>query len=161
MMGLFNLINKNLFWVGLITFCCGVYFGGVGAWGVQNIRLRAVKTQYDDLVYKFKEEAEEAKRFSQKIADANKYRQEMADQNYAKSMDNLRTDIKRLQDARASSRFLPATSTTSTSAKGTCFSGPELERTLRQFDRGIQELITEGDQAIVGLNSAKAWALNN
>lgn len=156
----FDLINRNLFWCGLIAFLSGAYFGGAGAWGAQGMRLHAEKERYDTLILKIKGEALQAQLRNQEVIDENKRQKEKADHAYEQNSASLHADIRRLQNARASRRFLPSATTTPGSIDVACFNQEEFERTLQQFDHDAQELVTEGDDAIVGLNVAKRWGQN-
>ena len=74
------------------------------------------------------------------------------------ALDKLRADNKRLRSARASSSFVPATTTGASRPDLACFGRPELESALRTLDTEIQGLIEIGDEATVNLDMAKRWA---
>lgn len=58
----------------------------------------------------------------------------------------------------AGSGLLPAAAAGAASPAAANFDRAGLDRTLSGFDRGVTGLLERGDQAIVDLNTAKAWA---
>ncbi len=154
---LFNLISNNLSAGILIAFFLGTYLGGLAAWGIQDIRLHHLQTKYEDFMQQTQQEAQVARKLNAQIALENQKKKENADNDYQVEMDTLHTTIKRMQNARARSSFLPPITAGATNTDTACFKRGDLEQALQRLDNGIQGLITEGDEAITGLNKARNW----
>ena len=96
------------------------------------------------------------------LADAkeaeDKRKKESSDHEYQTTIASLRADVKRMRDARAGSRFVPAAPAGSRRVDLACFDRAELERTIRDFDTAIQGLVDQGSADAVGLNVARSWA---
>ena len=123
------------------------------------------KQGYDAAMVKFDEfkgqvaaegKAAQERATAQTLAD--KQRKESADATHEKAVADLNARIAGLRNARAGSSFVPAAATCPGSPERAGFDRAELERTLREFDTGIQKLVDEGSRAIADLDSAKSWA---
>ena len=132
--------------------------GAGGAWWVQGLRLDAVQARYDGFVTTTKAEGEAAKKLAEATAAEDKRKKESSDHDYQTTIAGLNADVKRMRDARAGIRYVPAAPAGSRSVGLACFDRAELERTLQQFDEAITGLIAEGDADAVGLNVARSWA---
>ena len=155
---LFDWISPNLIWLGLIVFCLGFSSGGIGAWWIQNVRIHEIQNKYQLFIKEVQEEGQKAQKLLEdKIVENNDNKQK-ADHEQQASSTYLHADIKRMQNARASSSFVPSSAPSTKNPSIACFDRAVLERTLQQFDDEIQSLITAGDDASVGLNSARLWA---
>jgi len=141
-------------WALAALFALGLAFGGSGAWWVQGQRLDAVKA----FVATTKAEGEAAKKLADATAAEDKRIKESSDHEYQITLAGLRADNKRLRDARAGSRIVPAAPAGSRSPGLACFDRAELEQALQRFDAGIAGLFDEGDTDAVGLNVARSWA---
>lgn len=141
-------------WTLAALFALGLAFGGSGAWWVQGLRLDAVQA----FVATAKAEGDAAKKLAEATAAEDKRKKESSDHEYQTTIASLRADVKRMRDARASIRYVPAAPAGSRSVGLACFDRAELERTLQQFDEAITGLIAEGDADAVGLNVARSWA---
>lgn len=133
--------------------------GAAIAWTLQGWRLDAVKAEFKGFVDTTRAIGEAAQQAAIATAKADHQRKEHADAENITTLDRLRADNQRLRDARAGRSFLPAAAPGARSPATACFDRPELERSLRDFDRGITGLIDEGDEARVNLDTAKRWAL--
>lgn len=144
----------------LLLWLIGVAFitGAGGAWWVQGLRLDAVQAKYDGFVATTKAQGEAAKKLADAMAAEDKRKKESSDHEYQTTIASLRADVKRMRDARAGSRFVPAAPAASRRVDLACFDRAELERTIRDFDTAIQGLLEQGDADAVGLNTARAWA---
>jgi len=94
----------------------------------------------------------------EKIAAANLKAKEDSDAQRDKERASLERTIKRLRDNSGPS-LVPATASCAGSTTVAAFDRAELDRALRDFTEGVQGLVTEGQQAVIDLDSAKGWAL--
>lgn len=141
-------------WALAALFALGLASGAGGAWWVQGLRLDALQA----FVATTKAEGEAAKKLADATAAEDKRKKESSDHEYKTTIASLRADVKRMRDARAGSRFVPATPAGSRRVDLACFDRAELERTLRDFDTAIQGLVDQGSADAVGLNVARSWA---
>ena len=145
-------------WALAALFALGLAFGGSGAWWVQGQRLAATQARFDGFVGTVKAEGDAAKKLAEAKAAEDKRIKESSDHEYQTTIASLRADVKRMRDARAGSRFVPAAPAGSRSPDLACFDRAELEQALQRFDAGIAGLFDEGDTDAVGLNVARSWA---
>lgn len=158
---LVGLITGNpglLLWLVIAAFVIGLGSGGSAAWWVQGLRLDAVQAEYDGFVATTKAQGEAAKKLADATAAEDKRKKESSDHEYQTTIASLRADVKRMRDARAGSRFVPAAPAGSRRVDLACFDRAELERTIRDFDSAIQGLVDQGSADAVGLNVARSWA---
>ena len=141
-------------WALVALFALGLSSGAGGAWWVQGLRLDAVKA----VVATTKAQGEAAKKLADATAAEDKRNKESSDHEYQTTIASLRADVKRMRDARAGSRFVPAAPAGSRRVDLACFDRAELERTIRDFDTAIQGLVDQGSADAVGLNVARSWA---
>ena len=144
-------------WALAALFALGLAFGGSGAWWVQGQRLAATQARFDGFVGTVKAEGEAAKKLADATAAEDKRKKESSDHEYQTTISSLRADVKRMRDARAGSRFVPAAPAGSRRVDLACFDRAELEQALQRFDAGIAGLFDEGDTNAVGLNVARSW----
>lgn len=147
-----------LLWIAAGAFVLGLTTGTGGAWWVQGLRLDAVQAKYDEFVATGKAQGEAAKKLADATAAEDKRKKESSDHDYQTTIASLRADVKRMRDARAGSRFVPAAPAGSRRVDLACFDRAELERTIRDFDAAIQGLVDQGSADAVGLNVARRWA---
>ena len=145
-------------WALAALFALGLSSGAGGAWWVQGLRLDVVQAKYDGFVATVKADGEAATKLAEATAAEDKRKKESSDHDYQTTIADLRADVKRMRDARAGSRFVPAAPAGSRSVGLACFDRADLERTLQQFDEAVTGLIAEGDADAVGLNVARSWA---
>ena len=145
-------------WALAALFALGLASGAGGAWWVQGLRLDAVQAEYDGFVATTKAQGEAAKKLADAKAAEDKRNKESSDHEYQTTIASLRADVKRMRDARAGSRFVPAAPAGSRRVDLACFDRAELERTIRDFDTAIQGLVDQGSADAVGLNVARRWA---
>lgn len=145
-------------WKLVALFVIGLSSGAGGAWWVQGLRLDAVQAEYDGFVATTKAQGEAAKKLADATAAEDKRKKESSDHEYQTTIASLRADVKRMRDARAGSRFVPAAPAGSRRVDLACFDRAELERTIRDFDSAIQGLVDQGSADAVGLNVARSWA---
>ena len=145
-------------WALVALFALGLSSGAGGAWWVQGLRLDAVKAEYAGFVATTKAQGEAAKKLADATAAEDKRKKESSDHEYQTTIASLRADVKRMRDARAGSRFVPAAPAGSRRVDLACFDRAELERTIRDFDTAIQGLVDQGSADAVGLNVARRWA---
>ena len=141
-------------WTLVALFALGLSSGAGGAWWVQGLRLDAVQA----VVATTKAQGEAAKKLADATAAEDKRKKESSDHEYQTTIASLRADVKRMRDARAGSRFVPAAPAGSRRVDLACFDRAELERTIRDFDTAIQGLVDQGSADAVGLNVARSWA---
>ena len=147
-----------LLWIAAGAFVLGLTTGTGGAWWLQGLRLDAVQAKYDGFVATVKAEGDAATKLAEAAAAEDKRKKESSDHEYQITLAGLRADNKRLRDARAGSRIVPAAPAGSRSPGLACFDRAELEQALQRFDAGIAGLFDEGDTDAVGLNVARSWA---
>jgi len=145
-------------WAQAALFALGVAFGSSGAWWVQGQRMAATQARFDSFVGTVKAEGKAAKTLAEAKAAEDKRTKESSDHEYQITLAGLRADNKRLRDARASGRIVPAAPAGSRSPDLACFDRAELEQALQRFDSGIAGLFDEGDTDAIGLNVARSWA---
>lgn len=141
-------------WALAALFALGLSSGAGGAWWVQGLRLDAVQA----FVATTKAQGKAAKMLADATAAEDKRKKESSDHEYQTTIASLRADVKRMRDARAGSRFVPAAPAGSRRVDLACFDRAELERTIRNFDSAIQGLVDQGSADAVGLNVARSWA---
>lgn len=144
----------TLLYLVAAAFVIGLSSGAGGAWWVQGLRLDAVQA----FVATTKAQGEAAKKLADATAAEDKRKKESSDHEYQTTIASLRADVKRMRDARAGSRFVPAAPAGSRRVDLACFDRAELERTIRDFDTAIQGLVDQGSADAVGLNVARSWA---
>lgn len=147
-----------LLWLVIAAFIIGLGSGGSAAWWVQGLRLDAVQAEYDGFVATTKAQGDAAKKLADATAAEDKRKKESSDHEYQTTIASLHADIKRMRDARAGGRFVPAAPAGSRRVDLACFDRAELERTIRDFDTAIQGLVDQGSADAVGLNVARRWA---
>ena len=147
-----------LLWLVIAAFVIGLSSGAGGAWWVQGLRLDAVQAEYDGFVATTKAQGEAAKKLADAQGAEDKRKKESSDHEYQAAIASLRTDVKRMRDARAGSRFVPAAPAGSRSPSLACFDRAELEQALQRLDDEVSGLIAEGSADAVGLNVARGWA---
>ena len=78
-----------------------------------------------------------------------------------RTITNLRADVKRLRDNRASGGGLSAPATSAESPGRICFDPAKLSGALRKFDEGVLGLVEGCSEAVINLDTAKKWAQEN
>ena len=141
-------------WALAALFALGLASGAGGAWWVQGLRLDALQA----FVATTKAQGDAAKKLADATAAEDKRKKESSDHEYQTTIASLRADVKRMRDARAGSRFVPAAPAGSRRVDLACFDRAELERTIRDFDTAIQGLVDQGSADAIGLNVARRWA---
>jgi len=101
---------------------------------------------------------EAAKQHAEQVAKADKLRKEKADAENKRTITNLRADVKRLRDNRASGGGLSAPATSAESPERICFDPAKLSGALRKFDEGVLGLVEGCSEAVINLDTAKKWA---
>lgn len=81
---------------------------------------------------------------------------ERTDAEHDRRLRDMRAANKRLRDELSAS-FVPAASPSSTNPDRACFDRGELDRALRDFAQGVQGLVEEGGEAVIGLDAARDW----
>lgn len=147
-----------LLWLALAAFVAGLVSGAGSAWYVQGQRLAATQARFDGFVATVAAEGKAAEKLAKASAAEDKRIKESSDREYQTTIARLDSDVKRMRDARASSRFVPAAPASSRRTDLACFDRAELERTIRDFDAEIQGLVDQGSADAVGLNVARGWA---
>lgn len=102
-----------------------------------------------------------AKQHAEQVAKADKLRKEKADAENKRTITNLRADVKRLRDNRASGGGLSAPATSAESPDRICFDPAKLSGALRKFDEGVLGLVEGCSESVINLDTAKKWAQEN
>jgi len=125
---------------------------------IQTQRLEAVKTEYAAFAAGVEQVGKLAVAAAEKKKADDKLAKEKADAENSASIVALHADIERLRAQRANRGYLPAAAPGARSPDTACFDRPLLESAIRDLDRGVQELVDEGSETTVNLNTAKRWA---
>lgn len=131
---------------------------------VQTHRLETVKAEYAT----FKAQVEAiglAAAAAAKLKEAqDKLAKGVADAEKKRLTTELAVTAKRLRDANASRSSLPTIAPSAASPGRACFDTTELNAALRglgeglnRYDSGVLQLVIEGNQAVIDLDSAKGW----
>lgn len=130
----------------------------VAGWAVRGYEVEAVQAKFDSFVATTKAEGEAAKKLADAKAESDKKLKENIDASYQTALAALAADNRRMRDARSGISFVPAAAPGSLRPELACFDRAELERSIRDFDRGVSRLIDEGGAKAIGLDSAREWA---
>jgi hypothetical protein len=104
-----------------------------------------------------------AKEAADKVDETNRQTKEKADAANAKTkrdLAGLYGAYRSLRDQRRNGSLLPEAPADSTSPERITFDRKGFDSAVSGFDQGVTGLLTEGDTAIVDLNTAKVWAQN-
>ena len=135
---------------------------GLVGWGVKNGMERdAVTVEYADFRRDVAQAAQAAAESALKQTIEDEERREKVDAEHARKVAALDATTRRLRDARRDSSFVPPAAANAPSPSNATFDRAKLERAIQQLDDGVQGLIAEGDRAIVDLDTAKKWGLEN
>ena len=135
----------------------GCHYGSEG----EKENTHKVQTAFNKFVSKTEELGKAAEVKAKQIEAADKLRKEKADAENFRTITELRDSVARLRRARSSGGYLAPASATAKSPDTITFDRAELERAIRQTDERIQELISEGDEARINLDTAIRWAAEN
>lgn len=139
--------QKYLMIAGAVILLCGVsYIKGCSDERVHFVEFKAKTAALGEAAAKKAKETE--------LAD--KKRKEVTDRENSINRKRIADLSKRLRDSR--SNYLPPAPSGSPSPERACFGRGELEQAIRRLDDGVSQIIGEGDQARVDLDSAKKWA---
>lgn len=149
---------------GYAALGAAVVIAGLGvALKVQTSRLDAVKAEYAGFVAQVEALGEAAKKAAKLKEAEDKKRKEIADAQLTRSRIELAAlgdAYRSLREQRARSGFLSTAAPSSADPGRACLDRAELERTLERIDAVGSGIAQEGDQARIGLDSAKEWARN-
>ena len=120
-----------------------------------------LRIEYNQFISKTEELGKAAEAKAKQIEAADKLRKEKADAENFRTITELRDSVARLRRARSGGSYLTPASPTAQSPDTITFDRAELERAIRQTDERIQELISEGDEARINLDTAIRWAAEN
>lgn len=125
---------------------------------VQTHRLHASEKAFSAFRAQVKAEGEAAEKRAQERIKRDLQAKESTDAQNRKLRAANDALSRSLLDARTSRGYLPAPAPGTASPDRVCFARTEFERTIRELDEQVSGLIGEGDQARIGLDSAKDWA---
>lgn len=135
----------------------GCHYGADG----EKENTHKVQVAFNTFVKKTNEAGEAAAARAKAIEAADKLKKEKADAENFRTITELRDSVARLRRARSGGSYLTPASPTAQSPDTITFDRAELERAIRQTDERIQELISEGDEARINLDTAIRWAAEN
>ena len=125
---------------------------------VQTQRLQAAQAKHSKFVAEVKAKGEQQEAAAKAKAEADRKTKERTDA----EIDRLRRSnaalARSLHDARARGSYLPPAAPGSERPDRACFDRTELERAVRQLDAEVSRIVEQGDQALIDLNAARAWA---
>ena len=124
---------------------------------VQSSRLESCKAEHKAFVSEVERLGLEAKEKAKQVEAQDKLRKEVADENLRKLRIANSELSKRVRD-NASASVLPQAPSGSRNPELSCFSRSELDGALSSFTRGTTELIIEGTEATLSLDTVKRWA---
>lgn len=124
---------------------------------LQTGRLSIEKREHALFVKTTKQIGEAAQRAAAKRIEADKKAKGKADEENRKTIAGLRADNKRLRDERARSGYVPPAAPGARRPDLATFDRAELERALQFLDAGVQEIVGEGDESRVNLDTGKHW----
>ena len=152
---LLDLITGNA--TAAIAVACALA-GAAGAWTIQGWRMDALQARFDGFVAQTKIIGEQAQKEADAIKTADEKRKEVADHENKSTRNALLADIKRLRDSSARSGNLSSPTPSTGSPDKTCFDPAKLDLALRNLDQGILGIVESGSEAVIDLDTAKAWA---
>lgn len=124
---------------------------------IEKSRVRSIKAEYAEFVNRVRVAGELAEKQRVEKESQDKKLKERTDADYKTKLARLERDNKRLRD-RTSGNVLPDPSPGSPDPSRVTFDRAEFERAVREFVSEIAGLAQEGDQAVIGLDTAKKWA---
>lgn len=142
-------------WIILLI---GIALGAIPAWVFQGSRLDAQVAKYDLFVAQVKSAGELAEAEFKRIKTEHKQLKEKSDAENKLTIDTLRADIKRLRNASSGGGGLSSPTPTAESPDRTCFDPTKLSAALRVLDEGFLGIVETGSEAVINLDTAKAWA---
>jgi len=119
-----------------------------------------VRAEFDKFKIALAEEGRKAEALARQREAKDRKAKENADAENKRLRDDLSAARRRLRDnrARPDSGVVPRAAAGSVSPERAAFDRAELDRALRAFTAGVEELVGEGAEAIVDLDTAKKWA---
>lgn len=136
----------------LLAGIVGLILGGLIGLQIQAGRVDNLKSELAFIKaegVKAQKTADHWKKQSEEIKKEN-------DEKHDNNIDSLRRDIERLRLA-ARSNILPPSTPAAKSPERACIDRAEFEQAFGRLVTEIQGLVTEGDEGIIGLNTAKVW----
>lgn len=125
---------------------------------VQTVRLSAEKKEFATFVTVTKTLGELQETKTRELEAKHAQLKKDADNENTISRSKLADAAKRLRDNRTRVGYLPGPSSPTSSPTIASFDRTLLERALSEFDGEVTGSILEGDQALIDLNTGKAWA---
>jgi len=116
-----------------------------------------VQVAFNTFVSKTKEEGDAAAARAKAIDAANQLNKEKADAENFRTVTELRDAVARMRLARARGSYLPGAPADSPSPESITFDRAELERAIRRLDERVQDLIGQGDEKRINLDTAIRW----
>ena len=129
-----------------------------GAVYVQTNRLDAVRTEYATFKAEVKATGEAAQKLADARTTADKLNKEKTDAKHKRAVADLSATVERLRNERAGSHIVPPAPAGSRSPEIAAFERTQLDGALSSFVEGTANLVAEGNQATLDLDTVKAWA---
>ena len=149
------LLNWKLVLVGMLIATLAAYGTAM------RLQRDGIRAEYAEYRTKVATAAQAAAEAALKRTIEDEKRKEKVDVENLRLRADLDATTRRLRDARRDSSFVPPAAANAPSPANATFDRAKLERAIQQLDDGVQELIAEGDRAIVDLDTAKKWGLEN
>ena len=144
---------------GILLLLGGVWgHGWIKGSGHEKVRYNALQAEYVTFKAEVAAEGKQAQERAAAQALSDKKRKETADESHKQTVAALDIAVRGLRSARVGASFVPSAGACPGSPARAGFDRAELERTLREFDTGVQGLVDEGSRAVIGLDNAKVWA---
>ena len=125
---------------------------------VQTNRLDACKAAHAAFVAQVETIGREAEKNARAKEAADKKTKERADANHKRELSRLHAAYVSMRDSRARTGFLSQPAASARDPSRACFDRSDLERILGRIDERGSGIALAGDEARVGLDSAKRWA---
>ncbi len=148
-------------WIGIgLVLVAAVAFGWVKRGEHDQPKYDALQLAYSTFKADVEAKGVIAQREADKRVAAEKSAKEKADAENAKSIAALHNDVARMRRERDSARrsLVPAAASQASSPDRACFDRTKLESALRSYRDAVRGLVDEGSDAVIDLNTAKAWA---
>lgn len=145
--------------IGILVVVAALFGAGYKlGYDYQEKRVLAVTSELADFKARVDEDGKQAQTIVENKAAADKLLKEKTDEASQRAVAAVIADNDKLRKYRARTGYVPAASPGSKRPNVACFDRAKLESAIQLADAGISELIKQGDECRVSLDSAKTWA---
>lgn len=122
------------------------------------IHCQHVKKDRNEIISNLEREAQEQKKRNDEREAREKRAKQEAEANAKRNLDQLHRTIARLRNERNRAPSVPAAPANASRPELACFDRAELNRTVGNFEAGVEGLIGEGAASAIEMEAVKAWA---